>query len=127
MASLSVTSLQHRCRARIGAGAVAMSALAVAACGSGGSGVVGLPAEDFDRAYTAGLDVAAAERCGAGVDAGLVRYNLVEDAKRRGLAADVAEKSGRAFDKTRMEFAQRLAQRPDYCVSGYAVNSVATR
>ena len=80
MASLSVTSLQHRCRARIGAGAVAMSALAVAACGSDGSGVVGLPAEDFDRAYTAGLDVAAAERCGAGVDAGLVRYNLVEDA-----------------------------------------------
>lgn len=100
-----------------------MPAVMIAGCAGGSSGVVGLPAADFERAYKAGLDVAAAERCGAAVDAGLVRYNLVEDAKRRGMPPEVAEKSGRAFDKTRSEFALKLAKKPDYCIRNYNVSA----
>ncbi len=79
----------------------------------------GVPEADFERAFTAGLDVAAAERCGAPVDAGLVRYNLVEDAKRRGLPAGQADKAGVAFDKTRAEYSQRLQADPSFCATGY--------
>ena len=58
-------------------------ALLAACTGPGSSAVVGLPPEEFDRAYAAGYDIAAAERCGETIDAGLVRYNLVQDIKRR--------------------------------------------
>ncbi len=99
-----------------------LAALPLAACaGPDGSAVVGLPAAEFNRAYAAGYDVAAAERCGASVDAGLVRYNLVEDVKRRGLDDAVSDKAGRAFDKTRSEFNRKLQSRPDFCVTEYAV------
>ncbi len=83
--------------------------------------MVGLPAEEFERAYAAGYDVAAAERCGAAVDAGAVRHALVTDAERRGQGADIAGKAGRTFDKTRAEFTRKLKSRPDYCVTEYAV------
>jgi hypothetical protein len=95
--------------------------LLTACAGSGGSAMVGLPAEEFDRAYAAGYDVAAAERCGAAVDAGHIRHALVEDVKRRGADPTVADKAGRAFDKTRSEFTGKLQARPDYCVTEYAV------
>ena len=85
--------------------------------------MVGLPAAEFDRAYAAGYDVAAAERCGAEIDAGLVRSNLVEGAKRRGLTESAADKAGRAIDKTRSEFRRKLLGRPEFCVSEYAVSS----
>jgi hypothetical protein len=99
--------------------AAVMSAL-MAAC-AGSSAVVGLPSQEFDRAYAAGYDVAAAERCGEPVDSGLVRHNLVEDVKRRGLDASVADKAGRTYDKTRSEFARKLRSRPEFCVTEYAV------
>lgn len=99
--------------------AVLVSAL-VAGC-AGTSAVVGLPPEEFERAFAAGYDVAAADRCGDAVDAGLVRYHLVENAKRRGLDEAAADKAGRAFDKTRSEFARKLQARPEYCVTDYAV------
>lgn len=99
-----------------------LAAMLQSACaGSVGSPVSGLPADEFNRAYAAGYDIAAAERCGAAVDAGLVRYNLVEDVKRRGLDPALADKSGLAFDKTRAEFARKLKARPDYCVTEYTV------
>ncbi len=97
-------------------------ALLAACTGPGSSAVVGLPPEEFDRAYAAGYDIAAAERCGETIDAGLVRYNLVQDIKRRNLGDAVADKAGRAFDKTRSEFARKLQARPDYCVTEYAVS-----
>jgi hypothetical protein len=83
--------------------------------------MVGLPAEEFERAYAAGYDVAAAERCGAAIDAGAIRHALVTDVERRGNPPGTADKAGRAFDKTRSEFTQKLHARPDYCVTEYAV------
>lgn len=97
-------------------------ALLSACTGLGGSAVVGLPPDEFDRAYAAGYDIAAAERCGEIIDAGFVRYNLVEDVKRRGLGDAVADKAGHAFDKTRSEFARKLQGRTDYCVTEYALS-----
>lgn len=95
----------------------------LAGCGAmTSSAVVGLPKEDFDRAYAAGYDVAAAEHCGAAVDPGLVRHNLIQDMKRRGLSDDLADKAGRAFDKTRAEFARKARSKPDFCVTEYAVS-----
>lgn len=88
-------------------------------CG-GTSGIPGLPEAEFNQAFAAGLDVAAAERCGTQVDAGLVRHNLVETVKRRGLSSNQAEKSGLAFDKTRNEYSAKLAKDPAYCVRAYA-------
>ena len=103
--------------------AAVLPALLLTACaGQGGSAVVGLPSEEFGRAYTAGYDVAAAERCGQAVDPGRVRHNLVEDVKRRGLDPAIADKSSRAFDKTRGEFTRKLQSRPDYCVTEFAVS-----
>ncbi|OYW54632.1 MAG: hypothetical protein B7Y80_06220 [Hyphomicrobium sp. 32-62-53] len=102
--------------------AAAVAALLLSACaGSGGSGMVGLPADEFERAYAAGYDVAAAERCGANIDAGAVRHALVTDVERRGHPSGIADKAGRTFDKTRSEFTQKLHARPDYCVTEYAV------
>ncbi len=101
---------------------LAGSALLSACTGPGGSAVVGLPPDEFNRAYAAGYDIAAAERCGEPIDAGLVRYKLVEDIKRRGLGDAVADKAGHAFDKTRSEFARKLQSRPDYCVTEYALS-----
>jgi hypothetical protein len=83
--------------------------------------MVGLPPEEFERAYAAGYDIAAAERCGAALDAGAVRHALVTDVERRGHPTGIADKAGRAFDKTRTEFTQKLHARPDYCVTEYAV------
>jgi Tfp pilus assembly protein PilX len=83
---------------------------------------VGLPPDEFQLAYAAGYDIAAAERCGETIDAGLVRYNLVQDIKRRGMDDAVASKAGHAFDKTRSEFARKLQSRPDYCVTEYALS-----
>ncbi len=97
-----------------------VAAVLLAACANG-SAMVGLPAEDFERAYAAGYDVAAAERCGAAVDAGRIRHALVEDVRRRGGQPPVADKAGRTFDKTRSEFASKLQARPDFCVTEYAV------
>lgn len=108
--------------ARLAYGLVAC-ALAGCAGADPGSGVVGLPADEFQIAHNAGLDVAAAEHCGTAVDAGLVRHRLVEEARRRGLPDEVAEKSGRAFDKTRSEFSRRLAKTPGSCPSGPAVSA----
>jgi hypothetical protein len=102
--------------------AFATCTLLAACAGSGSSAVVGLPDEEFQRAYAAGFDVAAAERCGEDIDAGLIRYKLVESVKKRGLGDTVADKAGRTFDKTRSEFANKLQSRPDYCVSEYAVS-----
>jgi hypothetical protein len=105
--------------------AIASAVVACAAltgCAAGGSGVVGLPADEFEQAYAVGLDVAAAERCGDPVDAGLVRYNLVENARRRGQPDAIAEKAGRAFDKTKAEYASRLAKAPEFCISQYNVS-----
>jgi hypothetical protein len=82
---------------------------------------VGLPPSDFERAYAAGYDVAAAERCGQAVDAGLVRHNLVEGMKQQNLDPAIVEKAGRTFDKTRTEFTRKLRSRPDYCVTEYAI------
>ncbi len=93
-----------------GAALVLAVAAHLAACaGPFESGMVGLSASEFDRAYAAGYDVAAAERCGAPVDAGLVRNNLVEAMKRD------------TFDKTRAEFTRKLQSRPEYCVTEYAI------
>ena len=101
---------------------VGLAAICLSACAATvGSAIVGLPAEDFDRAHVTGLDIAAAERCGVTVDAGGVRANLVEDTKRRGRDDATAEKAGRAFDKTRAEFTRKLQSRPEFCVSEYAV------
>ncbi len=83
--------------------------------------MVGLPADEFERAYAAGYDVAAAERCGAAIDAGAVRHALVTDVERRGLAPGIADKAGRTFDKTRSEFTRKLKSRPDYCVTEFAM------
>jgi CRISPR/Cas system-associated exonuclease Cas4 (RecB family) len=83
--------------------------------------MVGLPGSEFERAYAAGYDVAAAERCGAPVDAGLVRSKLVEAMKHEELDAVTVDKAGRTFDKTRSEFTRKLQSRPEYCVSEYAV------
>lgn len=99
--------------------AACLLSAALSGCG-GASGIPGLPAPDFERAFAAGLDVAAAERCGSGVDAGLVRHNLVENSKRRGLSGSEAEKAGLAFDKTRQEYGAKLASDPAYCVRAYA-------
>lgn len=100
-----------------------LAAVLLTGCaGSGGSAMVGLPADIFDRAYAAGYDVAAAERCGAEIDAGHVRHTLVTDIQRRGLDPGIADKAGRAFDKTRSEFTGKLHARPDYCVTEYAVS-----
>lgn len=102
---------------------VPLAAVLLTGCaGSGGSGMVGLPAEEFERAYAAGYDVAAAERCGAAIDAGAVRHALVTDAERRGQEPGVADRAGRAFDKTRSEFTRKLHARPDYCVTEYTVS-----
>jgi hypothetical protein len=84
--------------------------------------MVGLPADEFERAYAAGYDVAAAERCGAAIDAGAVRHALVTDVERRGLGSDIAGKAGRTFDKTRSEFTRKLQSRPDYCVTEFAMS-----
>jgi hypothetical protein len=109
-------------RGRTGATLILAAAAHVAACaGPFESGMVGLPASEFDRAYAAGYDVAAAERCGAPVDAGLVRNNLIEAMKREGLDAVTVDKAGRTFDKTRAEFTRKLQSRPEYCVTEYAV------
>jgi hypothetical protein len=105
-----------------GRAAVVTACLAITGCAMGGSGVVGLPADEFERAYAVGLDVAAAERCGDAVDAGLVRYGLVESAKRRGQPDSIAEKVGRAFDKTRAEYTRRLTKAPEFCVAQYNVS-----
>jgi hypothetical protein len=103
--------------------AAPLVAVIVSGCaGSGGSGMVGLPASEFERAYAAGYDVAAAERCGAAIDAGAVRYALVTDVERRGLTSDIADKAGRTFDKTRSEFASKLKSRPDYCVTEFQMS-----
>lgn len=112
----------HGCSGWIRLAPLAGCALIAACTMPGGSAVVGLPPEEFNRAYAAGYDIAAAERCGEPIDAGLVRYNLVQDAKRRGLGDEIADKTGRAFDKTRSEFARKLQARPDYCVTEYAVS-----
>jgi hypothetical protein len=105
-----------------GAALVLAVAAHLAACaGPFESGMVGLSASEFDRAYAAGYDVAAAERCGAPVDAGLVRNNLVEAMKREGLDPDTLDKAGRTFDKTRAEFTRKLQSRPEYCVTEYAI------
>lgn len=102
--------------------AAPVAALLLSACaGSVGSGMVGLPAEEFERAFAAGYDVAAAERCGAAIDAGAVGHALVTDVERRGHPPGIADKAGRTFDKTRSEFTQKLRARPDYCVTEYAV------
>ncbi len=94
----------------------------LAACGAtGDSGMMGLPPTEFQRAYAAGYDVAAAERCGQAVDAGRVRHNLVEGMKQQNVAPELVEKAGRTFDKTRTEFTQKLQSRPEYCVAEYAV------
>jgi hypothetical protein len=111
----------HGCLSWVRLAPIAGCALIAACTASGGSAVVGLPPEEFNRAYAAGYDIAAAERCGETIDAGLVRYNLVEDVKRRGMGDGIADKTGRAFDKTRSEFARKLQARPDYCVTEYAV------
>ncbi len=117
---MSVRSLRGWFDVRLAA--VGLAATSLSACAATfGSAVVGLPAEDFDRAYLVGLDIAAAQRCGVTVDAGGVRAHLVEDAKRRGRDDATSEKAGRAFDKTRAEFARKLQSRPEYCVSEYAV------
>lgn len=103
--------------------AAPLAAVLLTGCaGSGGSAMVGLPAGEFERAYAAGYDVAAAERCGAAIDAGAVRHALVTDAERRGLAPGIADKAGRTFDKTRSEFTRKLKSRPDYCVAEYAIS-----
>lgn len=94
----------------------------IACTGFSPDAIVGLPADDFQRAYAAGYDVAAAERCGEALDAGLIRYRLVEDAKRRGLTDADADTAGRTFDKTRAEFSRKLQSRPDYCVAEYSVS-----
>lgn len=117
--------LRPRAALVLGAGPFALASLVAAlsaGCAAGTSGVPGLPSEEFDRAYRAGLDIAAAERCGVPVDAGLVRYNLVEDSKRRGVTPEIAEKSGRAFDKTRAEYRLKLYRKPQFCVSEYDVS-----
>lgn len=108
---------------RLAPTASAVIACTLAACAGTdpGSGVVGLPADEFQIAHNAGLDVAAAEHCGSAVDAGLVRHRLVAEARLRGTPDEVAEKSGRAFDKTRSEFSRRLAGTPGSCTSGPAV------
>jgi hypothetical protein len=46
----------------------------------------------------------------------------LEDAKRRGLGDEIADKTGSAFDKTRSEFARKLQARPDYCVTEYTLS-----
>ena len=98
------------------------SAAHLAACaGPFESGMVGLSASEFNRAYATGYDVAAAERCGTSIDAGLVRNNLVEAMKREGLDDDTVIKAGQTFDKTRAEFTRKLQSRPEYCVTEYAV------
>jgi hypothetical protein len=112
----------HGCLSWLRLSPLAGCALIAACTAPGGSAVVGLPPEEFNLAYAAGYDIAAAERCGETIDAGLVRYNLVEDVKRRGLGDGIADKTGRAFDKTRSEFARKLEARPDYCVTEYAVS-----
>ena len=112
----------HRCVRWVRVALLAGCALTAACTAPGGSAVVGLPPEEFNRAYAAGYDIAAAERCGETIDAGVVRYNLVEDVKRRGLGDGIADKTGHAFDKTRSEFARKLQARPDYCVTEYAVS-----
>ena len=105
-----------------GATLILAAAAHVAACaGPFESGMVGLPGSEFERAYAAGYDVAAAERCGAPVDAGLVRSKLVEAMKHEELDAVTVDKAGRTFDKTRSEFTRKLQSRPEYCVSEYAV------
>jgi CRISPR/Cas system-associated exonuclease Cas4 (RecB family) len=110
------------CRGRAGTALVFASAAHLTACASSfDSGMAGLPASEFDRAYAAGYDVAAAERCGVPVDAGLVRNNLVETMKREGLDAANVDKAGRTFDKTRAEFTRKLQSRPEYCVTEYAI------
>ena len=122
--AVTVRTVRRRVGVRLAMAGLAASGLS--ACAENiGSAVVGLPAEDFDRAYVAGLDIAAAQRCGVAVDAGVVRINLVEDAKRRGRNDATAEKAGRAFDKTRAEFARKLQSRPEFCVSQYAVSPEA--
>lgn len=105
---------QSRLARCLAAGATPHLCAAMAAC-SASSGIPGLPTPEFARSFAAGLDVAAAERCGESVDAGLVRYNLVEYGKRSGLPAHQAEKAGLAFDKTRSEYAHKLAADPAYC------------
>ena len=85
--------------------------------------MMGLPPTEFQRAYAAGYDVAAAERCGQAVAAGRVRHNLVEAMKQQNVAPEIVEKAGRTFDKTRAEFTQKLRSRPEYCVTEYAIPS----
>jgi hypothetical protein len=106
----------------IGAAFGAVVATHLTACGGpGDSGMVGLPPSQFERAYAAGYDVAAAERCGQAIDAGLVRHNLIAGIQREGMDPVIVEKAGRTFDKTRAEFTRKLQTRPEYCVTEYAV------
>lgn len=111
-------------RTGLAAAAAGLLTVHLAACGAtGDSGMVGLPPTEFQRAYAAGYDVAAAERCGRAVDAGRVRHNLVEGMKQQNVAPEIVEKAGRTFDKTRTEFTQKLRSRPEYCVTEYAIPS----
>jgi hypothetical protein len=90
----------------------------VTACSSPDGGT-GLQPSQFDLAFAAGLAVAAAERCGLAVDAGRVRYEIVQSLLKSGADETLAERAGRAFDKTRSEYSDRLASRPDYCVTEF--------
>lgn len=109
-------------RSGFGAALVGHLAAHLGACGGAGdSGMVGLPPSEFERAYAAGYDVAAAERCGQPIDAGLVRHNLIVGMKQRDLDPSTIEKAGRTFDKTRAEFTRKLRSRPEYCVTEYAI------
>lgn len=96
------------------------------ACTAGdGPAVAGLPSDAFERSYAVGYDVAAAERCGETIDAGAVRYRLVENLKGRGYDEATAEKGGRTFDKTRAELTRKLKTQPEFCVSQYALSPEA--
>lgn len=104
--------------ARLIVGTLCMMCVLLQACGSAGS-VMGLPKSEFDRVFVAAIDVGAAERCGAKVDAGLIRSNLIAAQAQRGLAPEQVENSGRAFDKTRNEYKGRIASQADFCSTDY--------
>jgi hypothetical protein len=80
---------------------------------------MGLPKPEFDRVFVAAIDVGGAEHCGAKVDGGVVRSNLLVYQASRGLPADQVENSGRVFDKTRTEFKSRIASQAGFCSTDY--------
>ncbi len=92
--------------------------LALPACGSVTT-VMGLPKAEFDRVFVAAIDVSSAEHCGADVDAGLIRSNLIAAQTQRGLPPGQVESSGLAFDKTRNEYKRRISSQASFCSTDY--------